>query len=124
MEALGVIFKRMKLLDVLRDPEPIEAKRERVWHQACQLGKCRYAGADPKREDQPSVDSTTTCGGYHGQKYAELDGTITWRWRPCVRHLAWRKARIAWLATQRASSRRRLEGKAPVKQLPWKRRDD
>ena len=101
MESLGAVFQRMGLLDGLRDREDIPTKRERVWHAACQLGKCRYANADPKREDVPSVDSTTTCGGYHGAKYVSASGEVTWRWRPCIRHLAWRKARGEYLISTR-----------------------
>lgn len=81
--------------------DPAQA-RERVWHAACQAGRCRYAAADVRDENPPPIDSTTNCGGYHGQKYTNSDGgPALWRWRPCVRHLDWWERRKVWLRAQR-----------------------
>lgn len=92
--------------DPVAASEATAERRERTWHACCQAGRCRY-NAPTDQENPPPVDSTTHCGGYHGTRYQDLDtGRITWRWRPCARHLAWWEARKA----SRPSRRRRNGG--------------
>jgi hypothetical protein len=108
IESLGAILARMGLAEGIVDRTPMEqeahvnATRERVWHAACQLGRCRYATADVAHDQPPWVDSTETCGGYHGSRVLHAEtGEATWHWRPCVRHLAWWERRKAFRANEK-----------------------
>jgi hypothetical protein len=92
-------------------PTPLEisletsARRERVWHAACLAGRCRY-NTGVEQENPASVDVTNTCGGYHGTKYTDLEtGQVSWRWRPCGRHLAWWEKRKEYVRMTRPGTR-------------------
>lgn len=87
---------------------------ERRWHQACQMGRCRYASSDVSQPTPPGVDSTTNCGGYHYEKYHDAKGEVYWRARPCVRHLDWDQRRREY---NKRDKQKAIEEKA-TKALP------
>lgn len=79
------------------------ARIEKRWHEACAVGRCAYAGLEETELHARSVDSTTHCGGWHGER--RQDGS--WWYRRCQRHEDWMQRRNAYV--------RRTQGKTPRK---------
>ena len=121
-ETLTAIFKRLGIdtsqvydRTGTEHQEIVAATREAVWHRACLAGQCRYGASVGVRDaNPPAVDSTTTCGGYHGTQGLETPATgsgpfvTVWRWRPCGRHQEWQQRRRDWLReeAQRGESKK------------------
>lgn len=100
-DALAEVFARMGVTASPIDPaqyqDTVQTKREAVWHRACQLGQCRFALEDVTHQNPPAVDSTITCGGYHGERHVGADNVVTWRWRICDRHRRWQERRAEYV---------------------------